>query len=276
MELNKAFDIENIKENFLPEWDIPEFRIDFWHGKKHDFCVIIPVINEGDRIRKFVCRLKENNIDNIADIIIIDGGGVDGSLCEDFLSNHAVSGLLTKIGSGKLGAQLRIGYSFCLANNYQGVVTIDGNNKDDPNSIPSFIKLMQNGYDFIQASRYLKGGKAYNTPILRNLAIRLLHAPLLSFFSGFHWTDTTQGFRGYSKKLLGDKKLSVFRSIFKNYELLAYLSASAPRLGFKCIEFPTTRSYPSKNIPTKIDGIYGNTILFLTLLKACLGSYSAK
>ena len=168
MELNKAFDIENIKENFLPEWDIPEFRIDFWHGKKHDFCVIIPVINEGDRIRKFVCRLKENNIDNIADIIIIDGGSVDGSLCEDFLSNHAVSGLLTKIGSGKLGAQLRIGYSFCLANNYQGVVTIDGNNKDDPNSIPSFIKLMQNGYDFIQASRYLKGGKAYNTPILRN------------------------------------------------------------------------------------------------------------
>lgn len=276
MGLNNEFDVENIRINFLPSWEVPEFRIDFWYGKKHNYCVIIPVINEGDLIRNFVKRLKRNNIDKIADILIVDGGSNDGSLCEEFLSQNGVSGLLTKIGSGKLGSQLRTGYSFCLANNYQGIVTIDGNNKDDPISISSFIELLQNGYDFIQASRYIKGGKAYNTPVTRNLAIRFLHAPLLSLFSGFHWTDTTQGYRGYSQKLLRDKKLSVFRSIFKNYELLAYLSASAPRFGFKCIEFPTTRSYPSDNIPTKINGFHGNLTLLLTLIKACLGSYSVK
>ena len=276
MEANYTIETEKIRREFSPDWDIPEFRIEFWDGKKNNYSVVIPVINEGRRIRQFVSRLKQNNIDKVADIIIVDGGSTDGSLNPDFLSLNGVKGLLTKTGSGKLGSQLRIGYSFCLAFNYEGTITIDGNNKDDPTSIPSFIKLLQNGYDFIQASRYIEGGEANNTPIARNMAIRLLHAPLLSLFSGFHWTDTTQGYRGYSQRLLQNEKLSVFRSIFQNYELLAYLSAAAPRLGFKCIEFPTNRSYPYDNIPTKISWFYGNIELFITLLKACFGSYSVK
>ena len=58
--------------------------------------------------------------------------------------------------------------------------------------------------DFVQASRFITGGISENTPKLREFAIRKIHAPLLKFFSGFPWTDTTQGFRGYSSKLLKD------------------------------------------------------------------------
>ncbi len=260
-----------MRRKFPPDWEVPEFRIEFWDGKTNDYCVVVPVINEGDRIRDFVHRLKEANVDTIADIIIVDGGSADGSLVQNELRTHSVRGLLTKTGPGKLSSQLRVAYAFSLLEDYEGIVTIDGNNKDDPQEIHDFIRLAKSGYDFIQASRFIKGGRHKNTPFLRYLAIRLLHAPLLSIFSGFHWTDTTQGFRAYSKRSLLDPRVKPFRSVFKDYELLAYFSYRLPKIGLKCIESPTSRFYPKGKIPTKISSIRGNLDLIKTLFLACTG-----
>lgn len=167
--------------------------------------------------------MDQNKISNIADIVIIDGGSTDGSLVIDEIKQLNVSGLLVKTGSGKLSAQLRCAYAFALEQGYKGVVTIDGNDKDDPEVIPEFITALRNGVDFVQGSRFIRGGVAENTPKSRDLAIRLIHAPCLSLASGFKWTDTTQGFRAYSRELLLDSELAIFRDIFSTYELLAYL-----------------------------------------------------
>jgi dolichol-phosphate mannosyltransferase len=265
--------LKEIRSQFPADWEVPDFRIDFWDGKTKDYCVIIPVINEGERIRQFAKRLKENNIDSIVDIIIVDGGSTDGSLERNHLRLMSIQGLIVKVGPGKLSAQLRVAYSFAVTLGYIGVVTIDGNNKDDPASIPSFVRALKDGYDFVQASRYLRGGVSVNTPIARDLAIRLLHAPALSLSSGFRWTDTTQGFRGYSRNLLVSRRLQIFREIFAGYELLAYLSSAAPRHGFQCVELPTKREYPLGSTPTKISSFRGNLQVFKVLVKSCLGMY---
>lgn len=255
-------------------WQIPEYETPLWLGRKKPWCVIIPVINEGTRIHSLLQRMTELEIAGQSDIIIVDGGSTDGSLEKSFLTQQNVNGLLIKKGPGKLSAQLRCGYAFALEQGYQGIITIDGNNKDDPQAIPEFINALENEYDFIQASRYIKGGIAQNTPKLRDLAIRLIHAPLLSFFSGFKWTDTTQGFRGYSKKMLLDSKIAPFRNIFNNYELLAYLSYRAPKLGYRCLELPTTRVYPKGKTPTKISWLKGNLDLLKVLIKTCFAKYN--
>ena len=211
-----------------------------------------------------------------ARIIIIDGGSTDGSLESDWLKSVGVRGLLVKTGAGRLSAQLRCAYAFALDQGYEGVVTIDGNDKDDPEAISRFIDALKNGVDFVQASRFLQGGVAENTPRSRDLAIRFIHAPMLSIFSGFHWTDTTQGFRAYSRKLLADPTLDIFREVFTTYELLAYLSCRAPRLGFRCEELPTIRRYPKGEVPTKISSVRGNLAVLSVLVKACLGHYNSK
>jgi dolichol-phosphate mannosyltransferase len=276
MESRQDIQAEEIRSKFPPDWEVPEFRIDFWDGKTRDYCVVVPVINEGERIRQFVHRLRENNIDAIADIIIVDGGSTDGSLKASFLHEHGVRGLLTKTGPGKLSAQLRVAYSFGISSEYLGVVTIDGNNKDDPAGVPELIIALQDGYDFVQASRFIAGGKGVNTPFVRSLAIRLIHAPVLSHFSGFRWTDTTQGFRAYSTTLLNHPGLSIFRSIFFSYELLVFLSYMSPRLGLRCIEVPAIRTYPSGPIPTKISFYRGNLDLLLVLVSAICNRYNPK
>jgi len=266
--------ISDIVPEIRAGWQVPAFETSLWLGRKHPWCVVIPVINEGERIKSLLARMTALKIDEIADIMIVDGGSTDGSLEAGILNHTRVRGLLVKTGPGKLSAQLRCAYAFALDQGYEGIVTIDGNDKDDPEAIPRFIDALKEGVDFVQASRFISGGVAENTPRSRDFAIRFIHAPMLRLFSGFHWTDTTQGFRAYSRKMLLDTKVSPFRDIFMTYELLAYLSYRAPKLGYRCIELPTVRRYPKGEIPTKISSIKGNLSVLVVLLRACMGNYN--
>ena len=164
---------DSIDENFRRSWDVPSFELPLWLGSSKKWCVVIPVINEGERIGKLLEEMRRLSINELADIIIVDSGSTDGSLDIEFLKGLGVSGLIVKTGPGRLSAQLRAAYSFALDHDYEGVVTIDGNNKDDPEAIPRFIQYLTDGYDFVQASRFISGGVGQNTPMSRDLAIRL-------------------------------------------------------------------------------------------------------
>lgn len=254
---------------------VPDHVVERWTGRTRDHCVVIPVINEGERIGRLLQRMSALGIADVADIIIVDGGSTDGSLAPERLDAHRVAGLVRKTGPGKLSAQLLCAYAFALDQGYAGLVTIDGNDKDDPDAIPAFVEAVKGGYDFVQASRYVHGGVGENTPWARDLAIRLVHAPALSFASGYPWTDTTQGFRAYSRRLLEDPRMAIFRPEFRDYELLAYMNYRAPRLGFRCVELPTARRYPKgEKAPTKIKPFRGELALLKTLLDVCRGRFN--
>ena len=256
------------------DWEIPDDKTQIFKKTNHKYCVCIPVINEGQRIKNELRKMHELKIAQVADIIICDGGSTDGSLESTFLMDMDVYTLLIKTGPGKLSAQLRMGYSYALLHGYKGIITIDGNGKDNPEAIFDFIKELQNGYDFIQGSRYCKGGKAINTPFMRTIAVKLLHIPVISALARYPYSDTTNGYRGYSDKLLRSSKIAPFRAIFNTYELLAYLSVKAPREGFKTKEIPVTRRYPEKGkVPTKISFIKGNSDILKILFNLIFHKY---
>jgi dolichol-phosphate mannosyltransferase len=256
-------------------WQVPTFHTALWEGRRSPFAVVIPVVNEGERIRNELSTLCALGISAASDVIVVDAGSTDGSLELGFLREKGVAGLLVKTGAGKLSAQLRCAYSFALEQGYEGIITIDGNDKDDPEPIPRFIDALRRGVDFVQASRFVAGGVAVNTPKSRDLAIRFIHAPLLRVSSGFAWTDTTQGFRAYSRRVLLDPRVAPFRDVFSDYQLLAYLSHRVPQLGYSCLELPSTRRYPASGAtPTKISGLRGNLRVLRVLVEACSGVYN--
>lgn len=256
---------------------VPEYVWEEFHPKRKKYCVLIPVINEGERIRKELSRAKESGVSGKADIILCDGGSNDGSMEPAKLKRFDVSALLIKRGPGKQGAQLRMGIHFAVLRNYEGVITIDGNNKDSIEDVPLFLKKLEEGYDFIQGSRFVKGGKAVHTPLIRLLSLRLMHAPIISLTARKWYTDTTNAYRGYAMKYLLDNRVQVFRDIFMTYELLAYLSVRADQLGMKTCEIPVRREYPLKGkVPTKISFWRGNSELLKILFLNFFGKYNPK
>ena len=149
--------ITSIDAKTRSSWQVPDFEVLYWLGKQQNYCVVIPVINEGSRIINLLNRIAGLEINKISDVIIVDGGSSDDSLEVKRLQSFGVKGLLLKTSGGKLSAQLRCVYAFALDQGYEGIVTIDGNDKDDPEAIPDFVECLNKGIDFAQASRFIKG-----------------------------------------------------------------------------------------------------------------------
>lgn len=261
-------------QTYNPEWELPVFSTVELGEKKTQYCTVIPVLNEGNRLHKQLETMQRLGIMGLTDVIIADGGSTDGSLRENTIRQFGIRAVLTKNDKGRLSAQLRMAYAWVLAEAYDGVVTIDGNNKDSAEHIKDMVQALDDGYDYVQASRFLPGGKAVNTPLTRYIAIRLVHAPLVSLAAHKWLTDTTQGYRAYSSRYLLSPVVKPFRNIFMNYELLAYLSARASRLGMNVKETPTFRIYPKGAVPTKISAVSGNLDLLITLYRLLVGGFN--
>lgn len=256
---------------------VPKFECFEYAEKTKEYVVLIPIINEGDRIVKELMRANKYGVSNYADVVICDGGSRDGCTEESKLRSLEVNTLLVKQDTGKQGAQLRIGFWWALKRGYKGIITIDGNNKDSIEDIPRFIEKLEEGYDLVQGSRFVKGGKAINTPIIRTVSVKLIHAPIISLTAHQRFTDTTNAYRAYSRRYLIDERVQPLRDIFMTYELLAYLSVRATQIGMKACEIPVTRAYPKNGkTPTKISFFKGNSELMGILLKNARGAYNPK
>ena len=254
---------------------VPDFECCELAQKSADYCVLIPIINEGGRITHELERAQAANIPRCADIILCDGGSTDGSTDPQKLKSLGVNTLLVKTGAGRQGAQLRMGFYWALERGYRGFITVDGNDKDSIESVPLFIKKLESGCDFIQGSRFVKGGEAINTPFVRLAAVRLIHAPVTSIAANFRFTDTTNAFRGHSRRYI--ESADIFRDVFSGYELLAYLSTRWRKLGLSACEVGVKREYPKgEKTPTKISPLKGNMGLLKVLFANAFNKYDPK
>lgn len=248
--------------------EVPSYRVSELAPRSHRYCVAVFVINEGGWLLAQLDRMRP--LADEVDILVADGGSIDGSTSRENLQRGRVRALLTKTGPGRLSAQMRMAFDYALREGYAGIISMDGNNKDDPAAVRSFVQALDEGFDYVQGSRFVAGGCARNTPFHRLLAIKLVHAPLIRRASGFPYTDTTNGFRAYSRRLLLDPRVAPLRDVFSSYELHYYLAIRAARLGFRIKETPVTREYPRRGpTPTKIRGLGGYWIVLRDLFRAC-------
>jgi hypothetical protein len=255
-----------------PQWELPAFETLEFSPKKTKYCFVVVCLNEGDRLRNQLARMQARA--DAADIIVADGRSRDGSTDPEFLRRNQVRTLLVTDEPG-LSTATRMGLAYAIDQGYAGVVTVDGNGKDGIEALPEFISALDDGFDFVQGSRFRKGGYCKNTPIDRYLGVRLIMSPILSLGSGFFYTDPTNAFRACSTKFLMDPQLQPFRNLFIRFNLQLYLVYQAARLGYRVKEIPVRRVYPDRGpTPTKITSVRLKIINVLEMLLVALGAYN--
>ncbi len=263
-----------LAETIGASWEVPAFEVQtFDERPRTRFLIGIPVLNEGERIRAQLRQMEQ--LDFGCDYVIADGGSTDDGVDPDLLRETGVRALLTKTGPGRMGAQLRMLFAWALREGYEGIITIDGNGKDGLDALVPIRERLEAGYDFVQGSRYLPGGHHENTPLDRQIGVRLIHSPLVSLAAGFHYTDSLNGLRAWSSRLLLDPRVDPFRDVFCKYEMHYYLSIRAPRLGYRVCEVPADRRYPAKGpTPSKIRGVRSKLDVLGQLLRTLAGRYN--
>lgn len=204
---------------------------------------IAPAWNEGERIKRVVEAVPADCVETT---VVVDDGSSDDT------SHYAASAGATVLGDGKnhgVGAAIRRGIDYALANDYDIVVVVSGGGKTPPAQIPRLLEpILRGEAELVQGSRYLEGGEFLRMPLRRKLGTRA-YTFLFSLFCLHKVTDASSGFRAIKLSLFDDKRINLWQDWLDRYELEPYLLFKSLRLKHKVVEVPVTIEYP------KTDGI---------------------
>lgn len=204
---------------------------------------VIPVYNEVGKLGKVLARFTNPAVDEIC--LVVDCPTED-LLQEIEIASREIDIPIHIIRNSQrrgVGHAIREGIKYALGNGYGIIVVIAGNNKDDPAEIPRLLTpILKEGYDYVQGSRFLPGGKRVRNPILRGVFSRLF--PFIwTLFTNIRCTDVTNGFRAYKMSIFSDKRVNIRQSWLDGYQLEYYIHYKVLTLGYKTKEVPVSKVY---------------------------------
>ncbi len=211
--------------------------------KNQKILLLTAAYNEEKKIGEVIRRASGSVVD---EMLVIDDGSTDNTAEIARKAGAKVINLDAVMG---VGFAARIGFEEARKNGFDIVVTIAGNNKDNPDEILRLLDpICDEGYDFVMGSRFLDGGGyGGDMPFYRKLATRL-HPVLLGFFCRKKITESTNGFRAMKTAILEDERINLYQDWLNHYELEVYLLMKILKLEYKTKEVPCTKIYPSKKI----------------------------
>lgn len=191
-------------------------------------CIIIPTYNEAMAIGSLVKRIRQQGLD----VVVIDDGSSDNT-CVIAKDNGAIV-LRNEVNKGK-GASLIRGFQYILSNDFDAVITMDGDGQHVPEDIPYFVRLATySNSDIFIGNRMLK---KRNMPYLRILTNNFMSL-LISIVAGQKIPDTQCGFRLIKRKVLEKVNLKTSK-----YETESEIIIKASRLDFKIESIPIKTIY---------------------------------
>src|SRR4030042_415092 len=151
---------------------------------------IIPCYNEEVTIGSIIVKTKTF----VDEVLIIDDGSSDNT--SNIAREVGATVITHKTNKGK-SAGIKTGFKYALNNNYDYVVTMDGDAQHDPSEIPLLLNSVKNnGHDITVGIRY---GQNTEMPLWRKFGKRVLDYTT-SFGNGGLVTDSQCGFRAFNKK----------------------------------------------------------------------------
>lgn len=213
--------------------------------------VIIPAFNEGVKLRSTASRvseaLKKRTSPVHVDVAVVDDGSTEPDP-HQIATEFGFLYLRNDVRSG-VGYSIRKAYQTGLTQGYDILMTMAGNNKDNPEEFDRLIEpIAHDRADFVQGSRYLPGGNFGNMPAYRMVTTRYIHPLLFSLAAGKKITDSTNGFRAIRNAVLQDPRINLNDPWLDRYELEPYLFCKAIRLGYRVQEAAVTKIYPDKKL----------------------------
>jgi dolichol-phosphate mannosyltransferase len=205
---------------------------------------ILPVFNESRHIGGLLDRFS-----GVAcDVLVVDDGSTDSTTEEIQRRSFPVVRHSERRGVGKC---LQDGFGYAKEHGYDVVVVMAGNGKDNPQEIPKLLSAIESGADYVQGSRFLKGGQWNNLPTHRFFAIKIF--TWIWSLCTWHWlTDVTNGFRAYRLSFLNRPEVLWNQPWLETYELEYYLHYRALHAGIPFREVAVTKNYPTKTNYSKI------------------------
>lgn len=193
---------------------------------------IIPCLNEATMIGELVTHLC-----NLVDLTMV----VDDSSTDETVANARDAGayVIKKLGKHGFGSSVKAGIDEALLEDYDIIVTLDGDGQHDPKEIMGVMEPIEKGEaDVVIGSRFII--KNSNVPSYREFGIKVI-TWLYNIGSKQKISDSQCCFRAYKQEVL--RAIPITESGFTfSTEILIRARA----LGFRIEEIPVKVLYHKK------------------------------
>jgi len=213
--------------------------------------VIIPVWQN----KEISSVLQKFEKDYVTEVIVVIDEGTEVYIQEVSESADKISEQLTILENPQrlgIGNAIRMGLNYAKSKNYDIAVVMAGNGKDNPEEIPTLIQAIEEGNDYVQGSRFLKGGSSKGIPLGRKLLVKFWPV-FWTILTLKKQTEVTNGFRAYRLSLLDNPKINLDQEWLNGYALEYYIHYKfVTDKKIKHIEVPVSKIYGDKKDYTKI------------------------
>ncbi len=194
------------------------------HRTRPTVSAIIPTLNEAQNLPHVLNGLPNG----INELIVVDGHSTDdtAAVAQELRPDVRI---VLQDRKGK-GNALACGFAAARGDI---IVMIDADGSTDPTEIPSFIRPLIEGADFVKGSRYMEGGGSADITGMRSLGNRVLGASVNLMF-GTSYTDLCYGYSAFWRRVLPQLHVTC-----DGFEVETVLNVRAAKAGFNIVEVPS-------------------------------------
>lgn len=175
--------------------------------------IVMPIANEEATIARVLDEILALGYDNLYIYPVMDNYSKDNTqkIVEEFeQKTDKVKLIFYKESYGVISCYLE-GFRCALVDGAEQIIEMDGGGSHLPEEVPLFIEKLEEGYECVWGSRFVKGGGISNHPLYR----RILSSGgtiLANVVLGTNLKDMTSGFEGFQRNVLESMDLDKFLS----------------------------------------------------------------
>lgn len=174
--------------------------------------MIIPAYNEEDNIVRVVNTIREQYPEY--DYVVVNDGSTDHTSRRCHKNGFEIIDLPANLG---LAGAFQAGLKYAYRKNYDCALQFDADGQHRPEYIKKMMKKMEEGYDIVIGSRYVKKAKEKS---LRMLGSRIITKAIL-WTTGKKILDPTSGMRMFNRAMI--KEFAVNMNYGPEPDTISYL-----------------------------------------------------
>lgn len=170
--------------------------------KKKEVLIIIPAYNEENTIGDLLEKLKQPEIAEIADVLVMNDASRDKTAKVVRSHGHEV---VTHVFNLGYGSGLQVGYKYAVRWGYQYVIQMDADGQHDVSNVLKLYEALKTPEedgtvpDIVLGSRFVPGSISFPVSFLKKVAF-VLFRWLIKQGTGKKIMDPTTGLQGLSHR----------------------------------------------------------------------------